>query len=490
MKRLLTVFGLVLLVVVVLVGGLALRAAALSSRQPLADPAPDVDTARVQQAATRLSELVALRTVSDQDRSRVDPAPFLALHAWLAGTYPAAHAAMQRELVGDLSLLYTLPGTDPSLAPVLLLAHMDVVPVEPGTEGRWSHPPFSGAIAEGFVWGRGTIDMKPVIVGIFEALEGLAQQGWRPRRTLLIGLGHDEEVGGMAGQQQIHDLLAARDVHPAWVLDEGLVITDGIVPGLPVPAALIGVAEKGYLSVELAVEGQGGHSSMPPPHSAAGIVAAAVTRLEDHPFDAGLDGPVGEMFDWLAPEMRGPLKLAFANRGLLAPVLIDQLAAKPNTNATLRTTVAVTQLSGSVQDNVLPQRATAVVNLRLHPRDDIASALQRIERVIDDPRVEVTPLTSTLHSEPSRESTVDGPGFVAIAAALRALRADLVVAPSLMIGGTDSRFYGDLADDVYRFHPFWAGPGDTARIHGTDERISLTNLGVYLRFYDTLLRDL
>ncbi len=482
MKRILLVLAAALLLLLCVLGG---RVLLLSSRQPEATPVQvQVDDAAV---ADRLAQALRFRTISAQDRAAIDPEPFLALHAWLAQTYPAAHGAMQREAVGELSALYTWPGADPSLAPVLLLAHVDVVPVEPGTESGWTHPPFAGVVADGFVWGRGAIDMKAALVGIFEAAETLAARGWQPQRTILIALGHDEEVGGQAGQARVRALLESRGQRLHWVLDEGLVIVDGIIPALQVPAGLVGVAEKGYLSLQLSVEGVGGHSSMPPPQTAAGIVAAAVTKLEADPFPGGLDGPVGTMFDWLAPEMQGPLKLAFANRWLLGAVIESQLEAKPNTNATLRTTMAVTQLSGSVQDNVLPQRATAVVNLRLHPRDSVDSATARVAAIIDDPRVTLTPLTGTLYSEPQPMSPVDGPGFTAIATALREVHPDVVVAPGLMIGGTDSRYFVDLADGVYRFHPFWAKPGDTDRIHGTDERIAVDNIADYVRFYERLL---
>lgn len=473
-----------------LCGSLVLGTVLAPSRQPQVEATSSGSEVDVDAVAERLGQALALPTVSSQDPADIDPRPFLLLHGWLARTYPHAHVAMERETINDLSLLYTWQGTDPDLPPVLLMAHTDVVPVAPDAADKWTWPPFSGTVADGFVWGRGAIDMKPVMIGLMEAIEGLAAEGWRPPRTVMLAFGHDEEVGGEAGNAEIRALLERRGQRLAWVLDEGLVVTDGIVPGLAPPAALIGVAEKGYLSLELVVEGTGGHSSMPPPQTAAGVVAAAVTRLEAAPFPAAVDGPAGEMFDWLAPEMGLPMRVVFSNRWLLGPVVLSQLAAKPNTNATTRTTIAVTQLEASLQDNVLPQRARAVVNLRLHPRDSIASATERVRAIIDDPRVELRPLAGTLYSEPSPVTPSDGAAFSLVARTIRQVRPDVVVAPGLMIGGTDSRYYVDLADAVLRFHPYWMGPGDSERIHGRDERISVDNLSFYVDFYRRLLQNL
>jgi carboxypeptidase PM20D1 len=474
----------------VVVGGVGLalvRATTMTSIQPQVSPVDEpVDEAHV---AELLGQSLRFRTVSRHDHTQADPAPFEALNAWLPEAWPRLHANPQVQVEAfGLSRLYKWQGTDPSLPPILLMAHTDVVPVEDGSS--WSRDPWSGAVADGHVWGRGAIDMKAAMVGFMEAADGLGAEGFQPKRTVYLALGHDEEVGGHHGHEQVAEALAQRGVRFSWVLDEGLVITDGIVPGLAAPAALIGASEKGYLTVELIAQGLGGHSSMPPPQSAAGIVAGAAARLEATPFPADVDGPVAEMFAWLAPEMGFVERLAFANLWLLGPVVQGKLEAKNNTNATLRTTIAVTQLEGSVQENVLPQEARAVVNLRLHPRDSIESALQHVVAAVDDPRVEVRPVEDSIHSEPSPVSSTQSEGWQIITRSIREVNPEVVVAPGLMIGGTDSRWYVPLADDVYRFHPAWLGPEDTNRIHGTDERISTENLADYVRFYRRVLQAL
>ncbi|MBW1881136.1 MAG: M20/M25/M40 family metallo-hydrolase, partial [Deltaproteobacteria bacterium] len=461
----------VLLVAVVVVRGLTVR-----SNQVEVSPEPEVVSAAF--AAQHLSEALSFRTISHEDLADFDPAPFAAFQEWLAGTYPRMHAALERETFGTYAqqgpyglhaLLYTWRGTDPALDPVLFIAHQDVVPVEPGTEGDWEAPPFSGARVEdtghgpggvqkrSYVVGRGAIDMKLDFVGLCEGVEALLAQGWTPRRTLLFAFGHDEEVGGRDGNLLIAQALQERGVTLHWILDEGMIIADGMVPGLASPAALVAIAEKGYVSVELVARDEGGHSSMPPPHTAVGRVARAVTRLEENPLPAGLDGPAGEMFARLGPEMTMPMRIVFANRWLFAPIVLGQLTGKPSTNATVRTTTAATMFEGSEQDNVLPQRARAVVNFRIHPRDSVATVLEHVETVIDDPLVEVRRYGDAA-SEPSPVSRVDGPGYAAIERSIRAAFPEVIVAPSLLVGASDSRHYTAVARDVYRFNPAWLGP--------------------------------
>lgn len=470
--------------VATLAGTVAWRTLAAPDHQPVVAAAGPVADGAV--LAAKLSRVVRHRTVSSATGG-ADPAPFRALLATIDQQWPHLRQGATLQSFGH-SRLYTIPGTDPALAPVLLMAHMDVVPVE--NAAGWARSPFGGEVAEGFVHGRGTLDMKAAMVGILEAVDQRLAAGWRPARTVHIALGEDEEVGGHQGARRIAAHLRAQGVRLAWVLDEGLMVTEGMVPGLDRPAALVAVAEKGYLTVELVARAAGGHSSRPPPHTAAGRVAAAAARLEAHPFPASIAGPTADMLRWLGPHMGMPERLAFANLDLLGGVVQAKLAAKPSTAATLGTTIAVTQLSGSVQENVLPQEARAVVNLRLHPRDSIAGALAHIRAAVADPSIEVRVRAGTLHGEPSPISPTTGHGWDTIAESIRAVDPDILVAPGLMIGGTDSRWFLPLADAVYRFQPARITPRDAERFHGTDERIGIENLAEFAAFYDGVLARL
>lgn len=436
--------------------------------------------------AERLGAAIRFATISGPHGE--GDAPFLAFHRWLGETYPKAHRTLLREVVDDVNLVYTWGGADAALPPVLFLAHQDVVPVEAGTEGDWTRPPFSGAIAPcgdepgDCVWGRGAIDMKAALVGLFEAVERLAAEGYKPTRTLVFAFGADEEVGG-AGVAAIARLFAERGVRFAWTLDEGLLVTDGLMPGIARPVALIGLSEKGYTTLELLARDAGGHSSMPPPMTAVDRLARALVRLDERPFPRAIDGAVAEMFDRVGPEMGFGARLAFANRWLFEPIIVGQLAGSPSTNALLHTTEAPTMLAGSVQENVLPQVARAVINYRIHPRDGVDAVLARVRETVDDPQVEVRRLEGASHLEPAPVASADSAGHRTIEAAIRASWPEAAVGSGLFIATTDTRHVVGLADDSYRFHPVRMKPGDGARIHGTDERMRVADLPALVRFY-------
>ncbi len=337
---------------------LVLRAASLSSRQLAEPPAPNrpVDGARI---AGVLARAIQLPTVSREPGTLADPAAFAALEELLVASFPRLHASLQKERVGAAGLLFTWQGSEPSLAPLVLTAHQDVVPVEPGTEAGWSQPPFAGVIEGGYVWGRGALDDKGGLITLLAGIESLLTQGFTPRRTVLVFLDHDEEVMG-SGAREFAGRLAAADVKPFLVLDEWMPIAAGGFPGITAPVALIRVAEKAYLTVELTAEAEGGHSSMPPRQTAVGFVSRAVTRLEAQPLPSRLAGAARSTLEALAPEMQFSNRLAMANLWLFAPLVERQLAAKPSTDAWIRTTTAPTVIAGGVKDNVLPARARAV----------------------------------------------------------------------------------------------------------------------------------
>src|SRR3954447_13584405 len=371
--------------VVLLVGTIVvIRTATFHSRQVPASPtaiaaaAHEPVDARVM--AEHLGQAVQFQTVSYQDPARFDAEAFRGLHRFLEATYPKLHATLKRELVGDFSLLYTWEGADRSLPPVLLLAHQDVVPVE--SPRAWRHAPFGGEIADGAVWGRGAVDCKGSLIGTLEAVESLVAGVFRPRRTVLLAFGHDEEVGGRRGARAIAALLERRGVRLEFVLDEGGAITSGIVRGVDRGVAAVGIAEKGYVTLELHATTDGGHSSMPPAHTAAGVLAAAIARLEDDPFPASVNDVTRQTLDYLGPEMSLSRRTALANLWLFGPIVRRQFLAAPATAAMLRTTTAVTMLRAGIKENVLPADAAAVVNFRIIPGESTESVTDRVRAVI------------------------------------------------------------------------------------------------------------
>ena len=459
--------------------------AALFRPQPVAvEPlaAPEVDA---QSAALHLSQSVRFPTISHEDPADFDSGAFSLFHAYLRQSYPRAHTELELEVVGPASLLYTWKGEELDLPPVVLMAHQDVVPIEPGTEGEWSQRPFGGELADDYIWGRGAMDDKGSLVAILEAVETLLARGFRPKRTVYLVFGHDEEVGGEAGAAVVAELLKSRDVRPFLVLDEGGAIAEGFLPGLSRPLATVGVAEKGAASVEIAVKVEGGHSSVPPRQTAIGILSRALVRLEDNPLPGGIQGPFREMLLTVGREMSFSRRLVLANLWLFGPLVERQLSSIPAADTMMRTSTAVTIVEGGVKANVLPSTATAVVNFRIAPGDTVEGVLDHVRQVIGDPRVSVVEARET--REPSPVSPTDSDGYRLVERTIRQIFPEAIVAPYLLPGGTDSRHFTLLTSDVYRFGPLLVGSDDLRRAHGTDERLSVDVLVQIVAFYMQLL---
>lgn len=442
-------------------------------------------------AAARLGEAVRFQTVSYASGAPIDTAAFRGFHDFLARSFPNAHAAMRREIVSELSLLYTWPGADTTLEPVVLMGHMDVVPVPPENRADWMHDPFSGAIADGYVWGRGTLDDKTTVLAILEAVEILVSKGVVPQRTVYLTFGHDEEVGGRYGARAMVDTLVARGVKPALVLDEGGVMSSGLLPGISGTAAVVGIAEKGYLSLRLKSKAEGGHSSMPPERTAVGALGRAIASLEENPFPTSLAGPPRQMFEAMAPYLPFGQRMVLANLWITAPI-VEQMSLKTSSGAAMiRTTIAPTILSAGVKDNVLPPEAMAVVNFRILPGETQESVIARVREVIADTMISVEP-TDSARTDPSPVSDTRSAAYQLIANTIRTLAPgeQIPVLPYLVMGGTDAKYWGDHSDRVFRFLAVRLGEGDQARIHGVNERLAVTEYANAVGFFARLMQGL
>jgi carboxypeptidase PM20D1 len=477
------------LIIVILTTALVVRTLGYASKQ--GEPQDPVDIAVDERAAAeRLAGAVTYQTISHQDPTILDTAAFLGLHRYLEQTYPQVHGQLLRETVADLSLLYTWPGRDGSEDPVVLMGHLDVVPVDSATVTDWTHPPYDGAIADGYVWGRGSMDDKSSVLAALEAVELLLNDGYQPARTVYLAFGHDEEIGGRAGAQSIANLLESRGIDDyALVLDEGGAIVDGMMPGIDGLAAIVGVAEKGFVSVELVVQGEGGHSSMPPPQTNIGILAEAIAELEENQFPARLDGAALDLFEYIGPEMPFVQRMMFANLWLFRPLVVGGLKRSAQTAAMVRTTTAATIFHAGVKDNVLPMSASAVVNFRILPGETVETVTERVRQVIDDERVQVA---VDVGQDPSAVSNADSPSFRLLENTLRQVMPgeSIVVAPYLVMGGTDSKYYAPRSSNVFRFLPLVVTEQDLGRVHGTDERVSVTHYATAIKYVYQLIRNL
>lgn len=483
---------LLLVTIVVLCGAMVYRTSRLPAPAPAA-AAGDVAPVAVdsQLAAQRLAGAVKFATVSFASGAPIDTAAFLGLHAWLEQSFPLVHKTLRREVLAGLSLVYTWTGTDSTAEPVVIMGHMDVVPVPEPNLKDWQHAPFSGDIADGFVWGRGTLDDKTTVLASLEAIEGLIAQGYRPPRTVYLTYGHDEEVGGRFGARVIVDTLVARGVKPALVLDEGGFLASELLPGVKGRAAIVGVAEKGYLSLRLRAQALGGHSSMPTGRTAVGALSRAIASLEAQQFPYKIAGPTRTMLEAMAPYAPFTQRLVLANLWLTEPLVRNTLRSNPLGAALMHTTTSPTMLSAGVKDNVLPPEASAIVNFRIISGETRESVTQRVRAVINDTMIVVEPMDSAT-ADPSPVSDTNTPAYRLVSSAIRSMAPGeaLPVIPYLVMGGTDAKYWGPHSARVFRFLAIPLGNGDRERVHGVNERVSIADYVTSVTFFTRLLRGL
>jgi carboxypeptidase PM20D1 len=437
-------------------------------------------------------------------------APLRAFQDFLIAAYPRFFRASEHWILGPYALVCRWPGVSagtpegetPGPEEALILAHYDVVPVE---ADKWSVDPFGAEIKDGFLYGRGAQDMKGSLIALMEALEDLVVRGFSPRRDMWFAFGGDEERSGLKGARTTARWFAEQGRRFSWILDEGSPVTVNQIRGISTPLALFGVEEKGFLSLELAADQKPGHASRPPRIQAVALLARALLRISRRPFPVRLGPTVAAFFSLLA-ELRSRERSKPPRPGLLAvrtvllkalsplaaPVLAFCCRKDPQILALLGTTVAMTQLEGSAADNVMPSRARAVINLRLLAPWTVDEALSYIRWAIGDERVGLRILGSASSPVPAHpgHGRMEGPGWEKMAKALEAVFPGAVPLPFIMTAATESRHYRDLAGGIFRFSPMRLSPGDMSSVHGHDERISLENFFLAIRFYGALFEQL
>jgi carboxypeptidase PM20D1 len=440
----------------------------------------------VQRLAEHLSQAVQFATVTYSDVAKVDLDPFTKFQDWVLATYPLAAQHLEPRRDGPWNLHFRWRGSDPSAEPLILMAHYDVVP--PGDLGAWKHGPFSGQVADGEVWGRGTLDVKINLVTILDAVENALAESFIPTRDIWLCFGGDEEVGGTRGAGELGKKLAAAGVNNAWLVDEGGVIAQGVLSFVKAPVALVGVAEKGFVNLKITADGASGHASMPPQHTAAGVLAQALVKVEAHPFPLRLTKTMAGFLRGAAPLAPPAVATFLRSPQFWWPVLKGVLAADPKTAAMARTTQALTMLAASDKENVLPAEASAVVNVRILPGDSVAAVLAHYQALLKGTGCRVDLTTVNQRNEPLPESDTAGPGWDAVVAAVKESEPSAVPLPYLVTAGTDTRHYLGVAKNMYRIQALVLDSSQIALIHSANERVSIENLGRNLRFYEALIR--
>ncbi|MEO7349058.1 MAG: M20/M25/M40 family metallo-hydrolase [Terrimesophilobacter sp.] len=440
-----------------------------------------------QRALENLRALIRIPTVSHLDESHTDWSQFVAFRGEVAKRYPKIHTTLELELVDGHSMLFRWAGFTSS-EPTVLMAHYDVVPA---TDEGWEHPPFAaelvGEPSERLLWGRGTLDDKGSLVSILEAVEARVADGFTPQHDIYLSFGHNEETAG-SGAHVIVDLLHARGIRPAFVLDEGGAVVEGIFPGVTDPIAVVGVSEKGILSLKLTVDQQGGHASTPPKMTATVRLARAIVRLNKKPFRTSFVPTNLEMIRTLGAHASQPLKWVFTNLWLTKlPLLALFTRLSDETAAMVRTTQAVTQLSGAQAANALAERAEAIVNIRIAIDSNVADTTAHVKRSIRDDVVVI----ETLHpTEPSAVSPTSGRAWELVKATIEQTYSGAIVTPYVMLGASDSRHFTRISDYVYRFSPFEMSKEERGTLHAKNERIRVSTFLRGVAFYTRLVGQL
>ncbi|TXK51911.1 M20/M25/M40 family metallo-hydrolase [Pontibacter qinzhouensis] len=442
---------------------------------------------RYREAVQKLSGAIKFKTISDTEDKNTFADEFIALHDYLENAFKELHSRLTREIINKQSLLYTWPGTDPELKPVLLSAHIDVVPVEAVSMDEWEQEAFSGIITNGHIWGRGALDDKYRVIAIMEAVEQLLLNGYMPERTILLAFGHDEEIGGNEGAGAISELLQERYQQLEAVFDEGLAVTKGIFPGIEEPIAFIGTASKGSANFRLTVKGDGGHSSIPPNETPISILSQAIVNINNNPFKAHITPSTKETLEILSNRLGGKSKFAMQHFGLFKGTIKKQLSKNMATDALIRTKASPTIIQAGEKENVLPRVAQAIVNVRLLTGETEESARAHLVKAISDERVEVAGYGT--YSPPSAVAKTDTWVYQALKNTIETLFPEALVVPALFPGGTDARHYASLTDNIFRFAPQLVTPDDATRVHNVNERIALSVFDGCIDFYNLLIRQ-
>ncbi len=476
------------LIVAILVAIILFRTYTAEDQQPpLIELVSEVKP--IPNAEIRLGDAITYQTISHHS-AMMDREAWDGFGAWMRRTYTGVFSTMDVDTVGTHTYILRWKGAT-SERPVLLMGHQDVVPIDASTEDQWIAPPFSGDIVDGYIYGRGTLDDKGAVVGLLEAAEALIHSGFTPPRDIWFSFGQDEEIRGDEGAVAAANWFYDRGIEFDWVMDEGGLITKGVVPGLDVPVALIGTAEKGYISIDVKASYRGGHSSMPKDTNSITVLMDAIERLRANDFETSLDGPVTGFLEYVGPHSNFTMKMASSNRWLFDGLITSTYQSSSAGAALVKTTWSPTIIRAGIKDNVIPETALITFNSRILPGQTADEVMDHFVSTLDGLPVEIS-LHDGVGVDPSPISPHDVEAFDYIGSVLRTCfrESDLIVAPYLMVGATDGLYMSKVSEKVYRCYPFVYGPDDLDRLHGLNERISIENYTNGIQFYIQLMANL
>ena len=441
------------------------------------EPLPD-------SAITHMSNAIRIATVSPEDTTRIDSVHFNQFRFFLEQSYPLIHRQLSRTIIKDYSYVFEWKGTDTSLLPIILMGHYDVVPVEPSAVKLWTVKPFGGELKDSVIWGRGAVDDKAAVISILEATENLLKKGFKPVRTFLLCFGHNEESTG-TGAIAIVDYLQKRHIRADMVIDEGGEINTGKIKDVQRPIAMIGVAEKGYVTFELAVQKPGGHSSKPDKETAIDILVKALYKLRTVQMPVTLTEPLKEYFHRVSGSSDNFFnKMALNNLWLFKSTVQNTLGGSPEGDAMQRTTIVPTILESGIRENVIPTNAKAIVNSRILTGETTREVQEFIKNTINDNRVTIT-IKGDFNTEPSPLTDLNSPAFKRMEEAVYQTLDDVIPVPYVMLGASDSRNYRAISNGVINFTPLINSKG----FHGIDERLPVKDFQRSINFFTSIIKE-
>lgn len=437
----------------------------------------------LEQTAQRLSSIITFPTVSHKNPEETNWNIFTQQAQWIEETYPLIHNRLSKQTFKEHSMLFTWnPPTQSSNNPILLMAHLDVV--DGGISDEWKYPPFSGTIEENRVWGRGSLDIKFQVITILDTVEHLLSQGFIPNRTVYIAFGHDEEVLG-TGAPTMAEWFRNQGIHFDLIHDEGGAVTSGVISTIQGEQATVGICEKGCANIELRASASGGHASMPPKQNSLNLIAQAIYEIEKHPLPPRLTPVTRQTFISCSPRMTKPLRFIMANLWLFKGILLKNLSKNPTTNALVRTTFTPVIAKAGDGENVIPLHSMAHINARLLPGDTCEKAVAHLKKVV--PKGVSVHLKQGI--DPSPISSIDTEIYERFATTVQQVFPEAIIAPYLMVGGTDAKYYADLSDHVLRFSPYLLNSEELGSMHNNNESVSFTNIERGVQFYLQLIHN-
>ena len=434
-----------------------------------------------------LLQSVKIPVITLKDFENSDFNQHIKFKEFLETTYPNVFEKLDFTTVNHYSFVLKWKGNNSELEPVLFIGHYDVVDADKNSIKDWKYPPFIGAIENDKIYGRGTLDDRGSVIAMFEAINKLIEEGYTPKRDIYFGFGHDEETGGINGAKAISKYFFDNNIKPYMVLDEG-----GRVEISPkgTQNAYIGVSEKGRLLVNIKFKSNGAHASRPPRVTSVTKLAKAVEILNKNQSKPALIPQVKEYYKATYNDRGFLTKFLIANSDILKYFLFKKLEKNPLDNAYIRSTTAITQLSGSNSANAVPSIAIATIDSRILPTQNPDDMLNHIQNVLsknfknEDFEIEVISKTN-----PSNISDTNSDAFKLLTNEINSMFPSTKIVPYMIPAGTDAKYYEKISKNVYRFLPIAIKPEEYSLMHGVNEFISIENYSRMIEFYKNFIKN-